>query len=246
MYSNAYVFRYASIMVIIAAALLSSAAMFLKPMQETNMAIEKMGGILISAKIEGVETEQTIRMFNEYVTESMVVDQNGEIVESQTEGNMEDGTAFTINLKEQLYNKSKGDPYQMPIYVINKEGEKLYIFPLMGSGLWGNLYGNMALKEDFSTIFGVTFSHDKETPGLGAEITEKFFTSQFVSKQIFDDNGAFTSIKVVKGGAATLPEADQIHGVDAISGGTITSVGVDEMLRNVIEAYLPYIEKQRK
>lgn len=246
MYSNAYIFRYASIMVIVAAALLSSAAMFLKPMQETNMAIEKMGGILLSAKVEGIETDQTIQMFNEFVTESLVVDQNGEVVESQTEGNMENGTAFKISMKEQLYDKSKGDPYQLPIYVVNKEGEKLYIFPLLGSGLWGNLYGNIALKEDFSTIYGVTFSHDKETPGLGAEITENFFTSQFESKQIFDDNGTFTSIKVVKGGAAILPPAEQIHGVDAISGGTITSVGVDDMVRNVMEAYLPYIEKQRK
>jgi Na+-transporting NADH:ubiquinone oxidoreductase subunit C len=159
---------------------------------------------------------------------------------------MENGTAFKISMKEQLYDKSKGDPYQLPIYVVNKEGEKLYIFPLLGSGLWGNLYGNIALKEDFSTIYGVTFSHDKETPGLGAEITENFFTSQFESKQIFDDNGTFTSIKVVKGGAAILPPAEQIHGVDAISGGTITSVGVDDMVRNVMEAYLPYIEKQRK
>jgi Na+-transporting NADH:ubiquinone oxidoreductase subunit C len=185
-------------------------------------------------------------MFNEYVIESIVVDQDGNVVEAQTEGNMEDGTAFKLNLKEQLYNKSTGEPYQMPLYVINKDGQKLYIFPMLGSGLWGNIYGNMALNEDLSTVYGVTFSHDKETPGLGAEITEPFFTDQFISKELFDDNGEFTSIQVVKGGASTLPAAQQIHGVDAISGGTITSVGVDDMIRDVIGAYLPYIEKQRK
>jgi Na+-transporting NADH:ubiquinone oxidoreductase subunit C len=140
---------------------------------------------------------------------------------------------------------SQGEPYEMPIYVINKDGRKLYVFPLFGSGLWGNLYGNMALDADFSTIFGVTFSHDKETPGLGAEITENFFTSQFEGKELFDDAGNFTSIQVVKGGASTLPADQQIHGVDGISGGTITSVGVDDMIRDVMEAYLPYIEKQR-
>jgi Na+-transporting NADH:ubiquinone oxidoreductase subunit C len=232
-------------MVIVAAALLSSAAMFLKPMQETNMAIEKMGAILESTKITGVETEETIQVFNEYVSESIVVNENGDVVESQTEGNMEDGMAFKLNMKEQLYNKSNGNPYQLPIYVINKDGKKLYVFPLFGSGLWGNLYGNMALGEDFSTIYGVTFAHDKETPGLGAEITENFFTSQFESKELFDEAGNFTSIKVVKGGASTLPPSQQIHGVDGISGGTITSVGVDDMIRDVLEAYLPYIEKQR-
>ena len=117
---------------------------------------------------------------------------------------------------------------------------------MLGAGLWGNLYGNLALKGDFNTIYGVTFSHDKETPGLGAEITESFFRDQFVSKQIFNPNGTFTSVNVVKGGAKTLPQAEQIHGVDAISGGTITSVGVDDMIKDVLEAYLPYIEKQRK
>lgn len=246
MYSNGYIFRYASIMVIVAAALLSSAAIFLKPMQEENMAIEKMGGILESAKVEGVVTENTIEMFNEYVVESLVVDQDGIAVESQTTGNMQDGTAFKLNLKEQLYKKSKGEAYQMPIYVINYEGKKLYIFPLMGSGLWGNLYGNLALEKDFSTIYAVTFSHDKETPGLGAEITEPIFTDPFKTKKIFNDQGEFTSIRVVKGGSKTLPVKDQVHAADAITGGTITSVGVEEMLDNVLLAYLPYINKQRK
>lgn len=245
MYSNAYIFRYASIMVIVAAALLSTAAMLLKPFQEKNMAIEKMGDILASAEITGISTENTIQMFNQNVVEAMVVDQDGNVVESLTDGNIEEGTAFKLKMKEQLYNRSKNEPYQLPIYVIDKDGERLYIFPMLGAGLWGNLYGNLALKDDFSTIFGVTFSHDKETPGLGAEITESFFSDQYKSKQIFDPDGTFTSVKVVRGGAATLPQAQQIHGVDAISGGTITSVGVDDMMTNVLEAYLPYIEKQR-
>jgi Na+-transporting NADH:ubiquinone oxidoreductase subunit C len=245
MYSNAYIFKYSSILVVVAAAVLSSAAMFLKPMQETNMAIEKMDGILASAEIKGEGGEQTIRMFNEYVSEAIVVDENGEVVDSEGSGKLEQGLAFQINLKEELYNKRQGEPYQLPIFVVNKDGEMLYIFPLLGNGLWGNIYGNMAVKDDFSTIYGVTFSHDKETPGLGAEIVEDFFTDQFISKQLFDDTGNFTSVKVVKGGASTLPPAQQIHGVDAISGGTITSVGVDEMLKDVLEAYLPYIEKQR-
>lgn len=246
MYSNGYIFRYASIMVIVAAALLSSAAIFLKPMQEENMAIEKMGGILESAKVEGVVTENTIDMFNEYVIESLVVNQEGIAVETQDTGSMQNGTAFKLNLKEQLYKKSKGEPYQMPIYVINYEEKKLYIFPLMGSGLWGNLYGNLALEKDFSTIYAVTFSHDKETPGLGAEITEPNFTKPFENKQIFDEQGKFAKIKVVKGKVAALPAADQNHAVSAITGGTITSVGVEEMLDNVLQAYLPYINKQRK
>lgn len=246
MYSNAYIFRYAGIMVIIAAALLSSAAMLLKPFQEKNMAIEKMGDIMTSAKITGISTDETIAKFNEVVLEALVVDQDGNVVEATTEGNIEEGRAFKLNLKEQLYKQSTGLPYELPIYVIQKEVGKVYVFPMLGNGLWGNLYGNFALKEDFNTIYGVTFSHDKETPGLGAEISEKFFQVQFEGKQIFTTSGEFASVKVVKGGAATMPADQQIHGVDAISGGTITSVGVDEMITDVLEAYLPYLEKQRK
>lgn len=246
MYSNAFIFRYAGIMVIIAAALLSTAAVLLKPFQEKNMAIEKMGEIMASAKITGVETEKTIAKFNQVVVESLVVDQDGNVVESLTDGNMEEGEAFKIKLKEQLYKKKNGEPYQLPIYVIEADGSKVYIFPLLGNGLWGNLYGNFAIEDDFNTVYGVTFSHDKETPGLGAEISQQFFKDQFSGKQIFDKSGKFASIKVVKGGAATLPADQQIHGVDAISGGTITCVGVDDMITDVLEAYLPYLEKQRK
>ena len=246
MYSNGYIFRYAAIMVIIAAALLSTAAMLLKPFQERNMAIEKMGGIMASAKIEGVSTENTIELFNKYVVEEIVVDQDGNVVESFKEGAKENGKAFKINMKSELYKMNKGESFELPIYVIDQGGSSTYIFPLRGAGLWGPVWGNIALGEDLNTIKGVTFNHKGETPGLGAEITTESFTSQFAGKTIFDDSGVFKSIKVKKGGAKTLPASEQIHGVDAISGGTITSDAVNDMIANVLEGYLPYIEKERK
>lgn len=245
MYTNGYIFRYAAIMVIIAAAVLSTAAMLLKPFQEKNVAIEKMGGILTSANIEGIETENTIKMFNQYVVEELVVDQDGNVVESFTDNNKETAKAFGLDLKTQLYKKSKGENFELPIYIIEKGGEKTYVFPLRGTGLWGPVWGNMALASDFNTVKGVTFDHKGETPGLGAEITSHAFEVQFIGKKIFDKNGNFTSIKVVKGGAQTLPADQQIHGVDAISGGTITSNGVNDMIKNVLESYLPYIEKEK-
>jgi len=245
MYSNGYIFRYAAIMVIVAAALLSAAAMILKPFQERNMAIEKMGGILTAAKITGVEKEETIAKFNQYVTDAIVVDQDGKIIESLTEGEKEDGTAFKLNMKEQLYKKSKGENFELPVYKVDNNGEIIYIFPMLGTGLWGPIWGNIALADDLNTIVGVTFGHKGETPGLGAEITTPEFTKQFIGKQIFDANNKFTSIMVVKGGAKILPQNQQIHGVDAISGGTITSNGVNDMIKNVLESYLPYIEKQK-
>ncbi len=245
MYTNGYIFRYAAIMVIIAAAVLSTAAILLKPYQEKNVAIEKMGGILASAKIEGIETENTIEMFNKYVVEEMVVDQDGNVVESFKDGAKETAKAFNLNMKTELYRRNKGENYELPIYIIEKDGVKTYVFPLRGTGLWGPIWGNMALADDFKTVRGVTFDHKGETPGLGAEITTDAFKAQFEGKTIFDDKGKFTSIKVVKGGVRTLAADQQIHGVDAISGGTITSHGVDDMLKNVLESYLPYIKKEK-
>lgn len=247
MYSNGYIFRYSAIMVIIAAALLSTAAMLLKPFQERNIAIDKMGGILASAQIPDVDASNAIKLFNEYVKEEIVINQDGDVVEAykDTDGNMEDGKAFKIDMKKELYKKSKGEPFELPLYVIEKKGSKLYIIPLRGVGLWGPLWGNIALSSDLNTIVGVTFDHKGETPGLGAEIIADFFTEQFVGKKIFDNNNQFTSIMIVKGGIQKLPENQRIHGVDAISGGTITCNGVNDMIEDVLKCYLPYLQKNR-
>ena len=132
--------------------------------------------------------------------------------------------------------------FSIPLLVSEANGEKTYIIPLLGTGLWGPIWGNMAVKENFSTVIGVTFGHKGETPGLGAEIDSKGFQTQFVNKELFKD-GNFQSVKVVKGGIVTLPTEMHLHGVDAISGGTITCDAVTEMLTNCLENYVPYINK---
>ncbi|PKP34630.1 MAG: NADH:ubiquinone reductase (Na(+)-transporting) subunit C [Bacteroidetes bacterium HGW-Bacteroidetes-17] len=243
MYSNFYIFRYASVMVIIVAAVLSSAAMFLKPYQERNEAIEKMKGILASAKIDAT-TENTIELYEKNVNEEIVINNVGDIVSIYKNGNFESGEirAFNLDLKKELYKKSKGLEFNIPLLVSELNGEKIYIIPLRGTGLWGPIWGNIAVQDNFSTVIGVTFGHKGETPGLGAEIDTKDFQSQFVGKEIFED-GKFQSISVVKGGIVNLPENMKIHGVDAISGGTITSNAVTEMLANCLENYVPFITK---
>ncbi|HRW22050.1 MAG TPA: NADH:ubiquinone reductase (Na(+)-transporting) subunit C, partial [Bacteroidales bacterium] len=115
-----------------------------------------------------------------------------------------------------------------------------YIIPLSGKGLWGPIWGYIALNEDMTTVFGATFSHKSETPGLGAEIETDWYQQKFSEKKIFDENGDFVSIKVVKGGAPP----DNIHGVDAISGGTITSNGLEDMLFDCLKLYEPYLNNK--
>ncbi len=245
MYTNGYIFRYAGILVIIAAALLSLAAMLLKPFQERNRAIDKMQGILASAQVQECTADNAIQLFNKYIVEEQVIDPKGNILSSYTKSPKEDAQAFLIDLKKENYNKAHHKPYNLPLYIAKKDGQTIYIIPMLGTGLWGPIWGNIALKSDFKTVLGVFFDDKSETPGLGGEIATPKFQKQFIGKKIFDNRGNFTSIEVVKGGIVKLPENQRIHGVDAISGGTLTSKGVDAMLRNTIKSYLPYIKKHR-
>jgi Na+-transporting NADH:ubiquinone oxidoreductase subunit C len=245
MYSNSYVFRYAAIMVILVAAVLSSVAMFLKPAQDKNVAVAKMRSILAAANIDA-NAENAIELFDKYIVEEDALSPKGDVVSIYKNQKLEKGNIrpFEINLKEELYNQSKGKDFELPLYIANVNGKKLYIFPLLGRGLWGPIYGNLALEDDFNTVAGSMFGHEKETPGLGAEIENTPFEVQFIGKKIFDENGKFTSIRVMKGASKILSPEQLVHGVDAISGGTITSNGVSAMLQSNLTNYLEFIKKQ--
>jgi len=245
MYSNSYVFRYAAIMVILVAAVLSAVAMLLKPAQDRNVAVLKMRSILASANIEAT-AENAIELFDKYIIEEDALSPNGDVIGVYRNQKLEKGDIrpFEINLKEELYKQSKGGEFELPLYIADIAGKKLYIFPLLGRGLWGQIYGNLALESDFNTVAGSMFGHDKETPGLGAEIQNTEFEAQFIGKKIFDENGKFTSIKVMKGASKIMTPAQLVHGVDAISGGTITSNGVSAMLQSNLTNYLEFIKKR--
>jgi len=224
-------------MVTIVAAILSLAATSLKPFQEKNEEIAKKLDILRSvekgqeaaeadSKNDYVEAE-----FEKYITESFAVNSVGDQVDGVD--------AFTINLKKQ--NALPVEERALPVFVCTQDnGIKNYIFPVLGAGLWGPIWGYIALNEDFVTIAGAIFDHQGETPGLGAEINTPPFQDQFKGKKIFDDSGTFTSIQVNKAG---FPET--VHSVDAITGGTITSKGLEEMLLDCLSVYETFINAQK-
>lgn len=247
MYSNSYIFRYAAILVILVAAVLSTATLLLKPAQDRNIAVAKMEGILAAAQVQATAAD-AIKLYDKYIIEEELISPDGEVKSIYKDGKFEKGKerAFELDMKKQLYNKVMGKDYVVPLYIAEKDGDTLYIVPMVGKGLWGPLTGNIALKSDFNTIAGATFTADKETPGLGAEIVMPFFEDQFIGKKIFDASGNFVSINVVKGGIKQLSEKQQIHAVDAVSGGTITSNGVKDMLRNNLDSYVAYIKKNIK
>ncbi len=227
--SNRYVFMYASVMVVVVALVLSSAATLLRPLQDRNMRIEKMQNILSTIGIEAHRNE-AIELFEEYIKETKVLNYQGEEI---------DGDAFEVDLQDE--NRKPLEERQLPLFIADVDDELFYIVPIRGNGLWGAIWGYLSFYEDLVTIAGANFDHASETPGLGAEIADPPFENQFMGKKIFDEEGGFKPVTVVKGGA---PDDDP-HAVDAISGGTITSNGVTDMLRNGLKVYLPYFEKQK-
>jgi len=229
-FSNRYIFIFSSVMVIAVATLLSLAATLLQPRQMKNLEIEKKKSMLESINIPSTR-ETTEALFEKYIKGSYVLNSKGEKVE--------DVDAFEVDLKVEL--KKPLEQQYLPIFDANPDdGEKLIILPVEGKGLWGPIYGYVSVKSDMNTIYGVTFDHKGETPGLGAEINTPEFESMFPGKKLYEGD-KFVSIQVVKGGATP----DDPHSVDAISGGTITSKGLEKMLQDCLVKYSDFFLKNR-
>ncbi len=227
--SNSYTIIYAAIMVILVALGLSFTHQSLLERQIANGNIDKMQQLLRSLNIEA-STNEAETTYNKLITDAYLITSDGEKIEG-TEGSTPNDPAFSTEL---------GDPSAqgLPVYEGSIDGKKVYILPMTGAGLWGSIWGYMAVEEDGSTIYGADFGHAGETPGLGAEIAEKSFGLQFEGKEIIKD-GTFRSVAVVKPGQ-TDSRRDY---VDGISGGTITSQGVDKMLLNSIREYESFLMK---
>lgn len=229
---NKYTFLYASIMVIVVATVLASVSEALTPMQKQNEKEAKMGDILQSVNIE-IPNGNVAEQYNKYIgDDSYIVNFEGETVTSDAQA------AFNVNLSREV--SKPLEERQYPIYECHLDnGEVKYILPVRGKGLWGPIWGYIALNDDKETIYGTTFDHQGETPGLGAEISKLPFQRQFRGKRIFNEEDELTSIQVVKGEASP----DDPHRVDGISGGTITSQGVENMLEDYFTGYKAFLKK---
>lgn len=223
---NTYTFLYSIVLVVVVAALLSIVALWLQPIQGENIENEKRQNILRSVNISSTAVDSKA-LYEKYIKESFIINSNGERIE---------GNAFNVDVAKQ--SKIECSKKQLPVFVADVNGEKKYILPIYGVGLWGPLWGYISLNEDKNTIYGTVFDHKGETPGLGAEITNDKFSKQFVGKLIFNGE-ELTGIEVLKGGNATGE-----HQVDAISGGTITSKGVENMIKNYLSCYEQFLKQK--
>lgn len=230
--SNGYTFLFAAIMVVVVGALLAFAATSLKDLQDENVKKEKMQNILASVGVI-VEREEAPNQFTSVIKEQLALKIDGTVDES--------AKAFDIDLKNEL--SKNVEDQRFPLYVAEQDGKKFYIVPLRGAGLWDAIWGYVALEEDLNTIKGTVFDHKGETPGLGAEITQKWFQDRFVGEKIKNQSGEIVGVTVAKGN--TSPSKDD-NKVDAISGATITGDGVTNMIKERLSNYKNYFANQKK
>ena len=219
--SNAYIMVYTTIIVVIVALLLSITSGALKSRQNANIELDKKKQILSSLPAVVLEGADAAQLFADNIKHIYILDETGEIIKD-----LDPVSDFN-------YAPQAGE---YVIYMAEVEQTTKWIIPLYGKGLWGAIWGYIALDDDRNTINGVYFSHASETPGLGANIVMPAFRKPFIGKHIMQ-NGKFASIAIMKAGQSAEGQ-DQ---VDAISGGTITSKGVETMLRTSIAPYEPFL-----
>jgi Na+-transporting NADH:ubiquinone oxidoreductase subunit C len=272
-FSNLYIVIFSTIMVVVVAVLLALAYLRLKPRQIKNEELEQMKNILASVNIAS-DVKNVEKMFNKYIIESYVINLKGERIKDldafAVDMKEELSKIQKINNLTVVTGVKKKSPFgifigsvvkfkekdraaiesqirniqetrQLPVFICRKGNKIYYIFSMRGKGLWGPIWGYLSLEDDFNTVYGTYFGHETETPGLGAKISTPGFQARFRGKKLFQDS-QFVSIKVIKGGA----DPGDLHGVDAISGSTVTSRGVENMLDDCLSGYENFINKQKK
>jgi len=234
--STRYTFIFALIVCVICSFSLALVSEGLRPKKEQNAALDVKKNILkavgLRAPLSEKPTVDEIESVYEEKINEVVIDGDGKIVEDKIVLDIQEGEA--------LY----------PLYIY-KEGQQVisYAFPIVGKGLWSTLYGYLALEPDAKTIRGITFYKHGETPGLGAEIEKDWFQDNFKGKSIWDlQKNTLWPVAVIKGKVADkiTDKEKQDHAVDGISGATITSKGVSEMMNREIRKYEPFLSTIRK
>ena len=207
--SNVYTIIYATVIVVIVALLLAVVSSALKPKQQANIQLDTRKQILSSLNL----------------------DLKGQDVDALYEKTIKVDTLGFVQ------DKSGKDVPQILFVATLEDGSQKYIIPMRGAGLWGAIWGYVALNDDKNTIYGTYFNHDSETPGLGGEITTPKFQHGFIGKHILGLDNLLKKLEIVKGDA-------QDEQVAAISGATITSKGVETMINTTLEQYKEFLVSQ--
>ena len=221
--SNVYTILYAAVMVVIVAFLLVFVSQTLKERQTANVINDTKQQILSALNLR--DQADVAATYDKVITADALMQPNGKLMEYDGEFN----TSY----------KSEFDNGNFHVFVADVDGERKFVIPMNGLGLWGTIWGYIALNEDRTTVYGVYFSHSSETPGLGGEIAGTKFQDRFPGKSVVD--GDEVALKVLKYGKA---DKSSQYEIDGVTGATITSTGVNTMINKVLTAYIPFLTKQ--
>lgn len=227
--ANSYIIMYSCLMVVIVAFVLASVSSALKPTQDVNVALDKKKQVLAALNIRGLGNEESAAKYAEVVEADAVIDAEGNVVDKGEKG----GENAGFKLGSADYKEGR-----LALYVCSVDGRKKYVVPVYGMGLWGPIRGYIAVDEDGKTVFGAYFNHDSETAGLGAEIKDsKAWQDKFIGKTIYAADGT-PVLKVLKPSEIKDPATQ----VDGITGATLTSNGVSDMLIEGFGKYSKYLQ----
>lgn len=242
--SNGYTFVFAIALVVVVGTILATLSMGLKDKQNENTLVKKkmdvLKAMLPKQESEAINRSNAAVVFEQYVNldDALVLNEEGQPIKGifDVKGEFIDGVAFDVDIQKEYKNKKRADKHKnYPLFIAKKDGKKLYVIPVVGKGLWGPIWGNICIGEDKETIIGASFGHKGETPGLGAEITQPFFIDRWIGETITDASDNFAKFEIVKDGSGAKPQK-----VDGITGGTITSKGVEEMANRCLAVYANY------
>ena len=238
--SNVYTLSFAVVLVVVVGAILAMLSVGLKPIQKKNEEVKKkmdvLSAMLTPMEMKKISRKNAAEEFDKYVDldKAVVLDMNGTTREGVD--------AFMVDIKKERRDKTLAEKDKnYPLFICEKDGKTMFVIPIVGNGLWGPIWGNIAVDEDMKTIIGASFGHKGETPGLGAEITQPFFVNRWLGEEISDKNGTATKFEIVKNNSGSEPKK-----VDGITGGTITSVGVQEMVNRCLKPYVSYFNNLKK
>ena len=238
---NSYTLLFAIGMVLVVGSLLAFAASSLKPNITENKRLEKQQNILYAMGVNEndessanfISTDKVAAEFSTYIKKQLVI---------QGDNVTEDDQAYLIEVKkEKELAKDPSYTRRLPLFIGEKDGKRFYIAPIRGKGLWDAIWGYVAMDKDM-VVQGVYFDHKGETPGLGANIKERFFMDDFTGEHLLSESGSFAGIDVAKGNADPKNEIKTDNEVDAIAGATITGNGVTAMIKGDLRLYIPYFK----
>lgn len=233
--SNIYIILYSIVMVVIVAFLLAFVFQTLKPVQDVNVALDKKRQILAALNIDNISNDDVSSEYSRIVLADKIIDREGHTTDEGSRGGEQ--AAFMLNSSD--YKAGR-----LGLFVCDVNGNTKYVIPVYGMGLWGPIWGYIAIDSDKSTVYGAYFNHESETAGLGAEIKDnKAWRDKFRGKKLFADaehDRQKIALAVRKPADLKNTESE----VDAITGATLTSDGVSNMFADCLGKYMKFLNER--